>query len=187
MPLMSPDRFEVAMHRPNSFAEALHASGPFSAHVDKLALYGRFVGAWSFDAKRWTDEGKLLTGRGEIHFGWALEGRAIQDVWILPARDAGPSPELGPWKFYGTTLRVYDPGIDAWHILWSDPRTQYYSRQTGRSDGADIVQLGSDDSGTRTRWRFTEISDHSFRWLGERASDEGDWHLQVEFLARRIA
>jgi hypothetical protein len=30
-----------------------------------------------------------------------LQGRAIQDVWILPD------------FFYGTTLRVYDPGIAA--------------------------------------------------------------------------
>lgn len=175
------------MHHQDGFIEALQAQAPFAMHADRLALYGRFVGAWFFDARRWTDDGKLLTGRGEIQFGWTLEGRAIQDVWILPARDAGPSPELGPWTFYGTTLRIYDPGIDAWHILWSDPRTQYHSRQTGRADGADIVQIGSDDSGARTRWRFTEITDESFRWLGERADGDGGWRLQVEFLARRIA
>jgi hypothetical protein len=23
-------------------------------------------------------------GKGEIHFGWVLEGRAIQDVWMTP-------------------------------------------------------------------------------------------------------
>ncbi|TIL41051.1 MAG: hypothetical protein E5Y87_03330, partial [Mesorhizobium sp.] len=68
----------------------------------------------------------MLTGRGEVHFGWVLEGRAIQDVWILPARNTGAQSSLGKWSFYGTTLRVYDPGIDAWHIFWSDPRTQYY-------------------------------------------------------------
>ncbi len=115
------------------------------------------------------------------------EGRAIQDVWILPARDGETSPELGAWTFYGTTLRIYDPNIDGWHILWSDPRTQFYSQQTGRAEGADIVQIGGDSSGTRTRWRFTEITDTSFRWLGERAGEEGSWHLQVEFQARRIA
>jgi len=44
--------------------------------------------------------------------------------------------------FYGTTLRVYDPGIDAWHILWSDPLKQLYRRQIGRARGQDIVQEG---------------------------------------------
>jgi len=174
------------MQKKNSFAEALHAASPFGEHAGKLELYGRFVGAWTFDATRWTDDGKVLSGRGEVHFGWALEGRAIQDVWILPARDAGPSPELGPWTFYGTTLRIYDPTIDAWHILWSDPRTQYYGRQIGRAEGTDVVQVGDDGSGARTRWRFTEITDDSFRWLGERLDDDGEtWRLQVEFLARR--
>jgi hypothetical protein len=24
--------------------------------------------------------------KGEAHFGWALEGRAVQDVWMMPRR-----------------------------------------------------------------------------------------------------
>ena len=75
-----------------------------------------------------------------------LEGRAIQDVWIMPR------------FFYGTTLRVYDPDIDAWHILWSDPLKQRYRRQIGRAHGDDIVQEGNDDTGAAVRWSFTEIT-----------------------------
>ena len=75
-----------------------------------------------------------------------LEGRAIQDVWILPG------------VFYGTTLRVYDPALDAWHILWSDPLKQYYMRQIGRARGNDIVQEGKTDDGVAARWSFTEIT-----------------------------
>ena len=57
---------------------------------------------------------------------------------------------------YGTTLRIYDPGIDAWHIIWSDPVKQYYSRQIGRARGTDIVQEGVDADGTHVRWTFTD-------------------------------
>jgi hypothetical protein len=115
------------------------------------------------------------TGRGEIHAGWALEGRAIQDVWILPG------------FFYGTTLRIYDPGIDAWHILWSDPLKQLYGRQIGHARGSDIVQDGKDDTGSAVRWSFTEITPDSFRWLGERSPDGGaNWHRQAEFFAHRV-
>lgn len=39
------------MSQASSFAEALHADGPAPDHAEKLNLYGRFVGAWSFDAK----------------------------------------------------------------------------------------------------------------------------------------
>jgi hypothetical protein len=103
-----------------------------------------------------------------------LEGRAIQDVWILPG------------VFHGTTLRVYDPRSNAWHILWSDPLHQYYSRQVGRPEGRDIVQIGRNDSGELTRWSFRDITPDSFRWLGERSTDDGaTWQLQAEFHARR--
>ena len=90
--------------------------------------------------------------------------------------------------FYGTTLRVYDPGIDAWHILWNDTLRQYYTRQIGRAKGRDIVQLGKNDAGDGVRWSFTDIIANAFRWLGEISRDGGaTWQLQAEFLARRVA
>src|SRR4029450_351806 len=82
-----------------------------------------------------------------------LQGRAIQDVWILPG------------VFHGTTLRIYDPGLEAWHILWSDPLRQFYSRQLGRAQGNDIVQIGKNDAGVTLRWSFTDITANTFRWL----------------------
>jgi hypothetical protein len=160
----------------NSLTELLLADGPAADRADKMGLYGWLIGAWEMDAVTYSDDGQRHTGRGQIRFAWALEGRAIQDVWILPG------------AFYGTTLRVYDPGIDAWHILWSDPVRQYYTRQIGRAQGADIVQLGKTDAGVPVRWSFTEITPNSFRWLGERSLDsEATWHLQAEFRARRVA
>jgi hypothetical protein len=83
-------------------------------------------------------------------------------------------------------LRVYDPGIDAWHILWNNPLTQLYTRQVGRACGADIVQEGRHESGALMRWSFTKIKPESFHWLAEVSADGGaSWRLQVEVLARR--
>jgi hypothetical protein len=157
-----------------SFIDALHAIGPAPDRVEKLRLYGRLIGDWTMDAVIDRDDGTRFHGTGTIHFGWVLEGRAIQDVWILPG------------IFHGTTLRVYDPSLDAWHILWSDPQRQFYARQIGRAAGPDIVQLGSDDKGTPLRWRFTDITPDTFLWIGERSSDGGTtWQHQTEFHARR--
>ena len=160
-----------------SFAQALHTAKPAADRADKMALYGWLIGHWEMDSVVHQDDGTQAPGpRGEIHFGWVLEGRAIQDVWNLPG------------VFHGTTLRVYDPGLDAWHILWSDPLKQYYARQIGRARGNDIVQEGKDESGTPTRWSFTEITGETFHWLGERSPDGGaSWQLQIEFFARRVA
>src|SRR6185295_17917747 len=160
----------------SSFANALHSDAPASDRAGKMGLYGWLIGRWEFDATVTLDDGAQHKGKGEIHFAWVLEGRAIQDVWILPG------------VFYGTTLRVYDPGLDTWHILWNDPLRQYYTRQIGRAQGRDIVQLGKNDAGDDIRWSFTDITANSFRWLGERSRDAGaTWQLQAEFLVRRVA
>jgi hypothetical protein len=158
-----------------SFDTALHADGPAADRAGKMQLYGWLIGNWEMDATVHADDGTTHKGQGQIHFAWVLEGRAIQDVWILPG------------VFYGSTLRVYDPGLDAWHILWSDPVRQYYTRQLGRARGRDIVQEGRNDAGDQIRWSFTDITANSFRWLGERSLDAGaTWQLQAEFLARRV-
>jgi len=159
-----------------SFGDALHSKSADAASADKMKLYAWLIGDWTFDATVNRDDGTPHRGIGQIHFGWVLEGRAIQDVWILPG------------VFYGTTLRVYDPGIDAWHILWSDPLRQVYTRQLGRAQGSDIVQLGKNDAGDAVRWSFADIAPDSFRWAGEHSRDGGrTWRLQAEFLARRAA
>jgi hypothetical protein len=158
-----------------SFVDALHSKSPAADRADKMKLYGWLIGDWTFDAVVNRDDGTRHRGVGEIHFGWVLEGRAMQDVWILPG------------VFYGTTLRVYDPTLDAWHILWNDPVRQYYSRQIGRAQGSDIVQLGKNDAGETLRWSFTQITPDSFRWTGERSRDDGKtWQLQADYHARRI-
>jgi hypothetical protein len=158
-----------------TFVDALHSSGPAADRADKMQLYGRLIGDWTMDGVVHLDDGTQHRATGEIHFGWVLEGRAIQDVWAFPS------------IFYGTTLRIYDPALDAWHILWSDPLRQFYTRQIGRAQGNDIVQIGKNDAGESVRWSFTEITPPSFHWIGERSRDDGKtWQLQAEFFARRI-
>jgi hypothetical protein len=161
---------------PTSFDTALHAAGPAPDRAAQMDLYGWLVGSWDMDAVVHLDDGTTHRGRGEVHAGWVLDGRAIQDVWILPG------------VFHGTTLRVYDPGRDAWHIVWSDPLRQYYGRQLGRARDGGIVQHGSNDAGETTRWSFSDITPGSFRWRGERSRDSGaTWQLQAEFVLRRVA
>lgn len=162
----------LALHE---FTDVLCAGLPFPALSEKLSLYGQFIGKWKMDAVIYDASGnKTHTGKGSIYFNWILEGKAIQDVWILPD------------VFYGTTLRIYDPAIDAWHILWIDPGKQSYPNQIGRAIENNIVQVGKDSKGDILRWSFTEITHNSFHWLGEKSEDNGDtFQLQVEFFAKR--
>ena len=174
-----------------SFADVLHSAAPAPDRAEKLKLYAFLVGRWDTDLVAHAEDGTIHKSRGEIHAGWVLEGRAIQDVWMTPPRaerDAAKPlrqlPVTGSW--YGTTLRIYDPKLDAWHILWNDPATNVFTRQIGRADGDGIVQIGTVAPGVKLRWRFTEIKADSFRWLGEISRDDGKtWRLQVEVLAKR--
>ena len=170
-----------------SMPEALAAPRANEALAAKLQLYGRFVGSWTVDIDHLGLGGPRRRAEGEWHFGWALDGKAIQDVWIFPARHLrGAAPE--PWYRFGTTLRWYDPAIDAWHILYLEPGHCFELHQLGRAQGEEIVQLGEHASGLLRRWRFVEITKDSFRWLGEASWDKGGrWALELEMRARRIA
>ncbi len=177
--------------KPSELITALHSGGPASEHAERLNLYGQFTGDWHADVVTHAPDGMRHQGQLEIHFGWILQGRAIQDVWILPPRKQRrdgmpPMPVAGNW--YGTTIRVYDPALDAWRIYWIDPATNYYRQQIGRKQGADIVQEGTTETGQLTRWSFTEITPTSFHWKGEASFDKGgSWRLLVEVFARRAS
>ena len=171
-----------------SFKEVLHAQAPAPDRASELGLYAFLIGSWTTRIVT-HDNGTTHEGAGEIHAGWILEGRAIQDVWMIPRREqrtpaTPPLPIAGNW--YGTTLRVFDPSLAAWRILWTDPATNNFVRQIGRADGGDIVQEGEHVNGTAMRWRFTKITPASFHWIGEFMRDEGGpWERQVEVFAAR--
>ena len=154
-------------------AKVLLAAGPFAGNAEKLKLYGRLEGSWTMQARLQPEPGKFVEAEGTIVFGWVLGGRAVQDVWDLRG------------FFYGTTLRIYDPEIDAWHILWNEPVRQYYTHLIGRVCGEEIVQTGKNKEGRDIRWRFTEMTDNTFRWFGEVMNPDGSWFRQSDIRARR--
>lgn len=172
----------------SSFAQVLHADGPDPSLGSKLELYGWLVGQWAMDVTTFPEDGTTHQGRGEIHAGWILQGRAIQDVWMIPRRQdrrPGIEPLPGAGNWYGSTLRIYDPALDAWRILWNDPQTNFSTHQIGRAHGENIVQTGPDPRGGTMRWTFSEITPYSFRWTGERAPDGKTWRREVDIHARR--
>jgi hypothetical protein len=90
-------------------------------------------------------------------------------------------------NMYGTTLRVWDPSIQAWRITWINPVSGHREEQVGRRSSKDIVQMSTRPDGTTTRWMFTEITPHSFHWVGEALQPDGKtWKLEGEFRANRV-
>lgn len=172
----------------NSFAEGLIASGPAPEHRDALMLYGQFVGDWTTETTEFLPDGAKRMSQWDARFQWVLEGRAIQDIWITPPRSEGSVAWHEEGNRYSTTLRVYDPKIDAWNIIWINPPNALIIRQLARKVGDEIVQLADlDPSGAVSRWVFRDITRDSFRWCNERSSSNGhEWKLVQEMQARRV-
>ncbi len=163
---------------PLNVFELLASSGPFPGLEDKLMLYGRFVGSWDLRVAWFKPTGTTISGRGEWHFAWILGGRGIQDVLFASG---------APRHEFGTSLRCYDPVIDAWRITWMHPAGDEYAHLIGRESGDRIVQAGvGSEPDQVVRWTFVDIEADSFRWLSEISRDDGvSWFLEQEIQAAR--
>jgi hypothetical protein len=177
----------MTTHR--SFLEVFPSVGRSPEIPPADDLYGWLIGGWNLDVAVYDDTGNVQQTKGEAHFSWVLDGRAVQDVFINPRRsDRVPEPPKVGSNWYGSTVRVYDPAIQAWRITWLNPANGTRAELIGRRQGKDIVQEGKYSGEIPIRWSFTDITPHSFRWLGERlGADSLNWQLQVEFQARRLA
>lgn len=163
----------------------LHADGPLPEHAGRLMLFGQFVGGWDLQVTNYEHGGAVSSSyTGEVHFGWVLGGRGIQDVWMGPAR-AERERTGAPLVMYGTTVRIYDASIDAWRVAWL-AASGYQATLVARQKGEEIVLQGHEPDGRPMRWIFSEITPSSFRWRDEVSEDEGGiWWMQQEMRARR--
>jgi hypothetical protein len=167
----------------------LVATGRSPEIPDHADAYGWLIGSWELKVLRyWAIDVASRGVRGEAHFAWVLEGRAVQDVWIMPPRSQRDGELAKNMNMCGTTLRVWDPSIQAWRINWFNPAGDHYEVQIGRWSGKDVVQIGTRPDGTPTRWMFTDITPSSFHWLGEALEADGkSWKLEGEFQAARLS
>jgi hypothetical protein len=175
------------VERRSDFFSLLAASARAPEIPESADVYGWLCGSWDLDVVCY--RGVNVTGqglRGEVHAARVLEGRAVQDVWIMPRSDESRPDADRTMNMYGTTLRSWDASVQAWRIAWTNPVRGHHEEQVGRWNGKDILQEGSRGDGTRTRWTFTEITADSFHWRGEaRYPNEETWRLEAEFLAKR--
>ena len=163
--------------------DVLGAAGPDPAYETELQTFGRFVGSWDLECTEYAADGTTTTLPGEWHFGWVLDGRAVQDVWILPSRRARAQGDGEPVE-WGTAVRFYDPALGAWRVNWSGPgRGRSHAFIARERDGEIVLEGGDDDA--RLRWTFSEITADTFHWRNEILEPGGDWRLQQEMRVRR--
>jgi hypothetical protein len=160
--------------------KGLLSDAPDHELKEKLMLFGQFVGDWKINAQWFESDGSTLKGKGEVHFGWVLDGRAIQDVWMK--HEADP-PRLVSAR---TTIRFYDPKIDAWQCVWVAPLSGTVRTFLARQVGDEIVLEGTTEDGHPERWIYSEIRSHSFQWRAlESRDNRKTWKLTEEMLIQR--
>jgi hypothetical protein len=166
---------------------ALTASARSPGIPESADAYGWLIGSWDLEVRHYGEDVTGLGLRGEAHFSWALEGRAVQDVWIMPRRPERSATLDQTRNTYGTTLRVWDPAIQAWRVTWINPVSGRRDELVGRWSGNRVVQIGTNAAGRPIRWIFSEITPDSFRWTGEALEPDGEtWKLEGEFRATRV-
>jgi hypothetical protein len=165
--------------------EGLAANGPHADYAGKLMLFGQFVGDWEVDFTVHGPDSSKQSVKAEWHFAWVLDGRAIQDVFIVPRRT---DRENSNWtrQDYGTCLRFYDPSLDAWRVVWISPLHGEILTFHAAQVGDEIVLEGKDLDDTPMRWIFSNITANSFHWRRVFSTDGGvTWQLRKEMSARR--
>ncbi len=180
---------------PAAMLDALSAPGPAPHLARELAQFGRFVGSWDLDVVYYADDGSVRRRvAGEWHFGWALEGRAVVDVWTVPPRaerDAAGTgagaADAAPGE-YGATLRFYDARLGAWRSTWHGPVHGIVWPFVAREVGDEMVLERTDEAGALVRWIFSNIEADRFRWRAVESADGGaTWRVRQTMAAARRA
>ncbi|NRQ32196.1 hypothetical protein HII36_10160 [Nonomuraea sp. NN258] len=167
-----------------SLSEVLFSEGPRPEAARELAFFGRLVGSWHVAVTNHHEDGdEELTG--EWHFGWVLDGRAVQDVWLAPTRAerARTGDRSGEW---GATLRFYDERSRRIRSTWIGPGRGWVMPFVAREQGAEMVLEGVFDE-VHTRWIFSDVERDTFRWRAAESADGGrTWRVRQSMIATRV-
>ena len=159
---------------------ALAASRPHPSLGNEARAFDRLVGVWDCDFSFRLADGRVRHKKGELLFGWVMDGRAIQDLWI--GYPTGDQKE----RTIGTTIRFFDSALKQWRVVFVNPQFNYVVTTQGGLEGERIVLRGLDSDGLPIRWTFSEMKPESFHWQGEKSRDGGKtWMVEEDHHMKR--
>lgn len=154
----------------------LQAVGPHPSLGEQAQVFGRFVGVWDGEYTEFSKDGKTIHSSGEWIFGWIMDGRAIQDLFIIHPSAARKE------RYIGTTVRYFEPKSGTWSVTFIDPENGSVASFTGGAvEDGRIVLHSQNKDGKESRWSFDEIRPDSWVFRDEETSDGGKtWRLREE-------
>lgn len=155
----------------------LNSNNPDPSIKEELRLFGQFVGDWDIVEDKLLKDGKWIAYSGELHWGWILDGKAVQDVWIFNGEND---------SYKGTTVRFYDASIDAWHSIWLSPAKGIVRNFIGRKEGDEIVLELLNPGDSRIQWVFYDICRDTFKWQSRESGNGGkEWIITEKMIIKR--
>jgi hypothetical protein len=150
--------------------DLLHSSHAAKDRVEAMSLYGQLTGKWEIAVAYIPKEGAKRFASGEWEFGYALEGRAVIDIWQIPSRKEAEI--IGSSVECGLCVRVYDPVLELWKFTFHGPLYRTTINMLAYKIGNEIIQemfAGRDI----VRWIFHDIRKETFLWKATRSTDGG--------------
>jgi hypothetical protein len=145
-------RKSLAADRRLDMIAALKAMGPHPSLGDRAKVFGGLIGTWDVEYTDFNKDGTITHRSGEFIVGWVMDGRAIQDFWIVYPSGARKDREVY------TDLHYYDPKSGAWPTTFIDPEHVSVARFVGGAVGDDRIVLDTQDfDGMNIRWSFNDI------------------------------
>ena len=161
------------------FSKNLHGSIP-----ENRDIFGKFIGEWSLELTITNLNGISVQHKGEWHFHRILQGRAIQDVWIIPNLNSIDGNEFHE---YGTTVRTYNANTKKWKAVWVGPiQNQFFVFDIDDNNEA-IILTETNNPKLEMKWSFFDIFPNSFQWKSEiRIKETGNWFTNYYMKLTRI-
>jgi hypothetical protein len=166
-------------------ADLMVSDAPRPEYAEAFRPFAPLIGSWDLDVS-WYDEDGAITRqtKGEWHFAWALDGRAVADIWITPSRAARATDGDGEW---GLTIRIHDPELNAFRSTWMGPKNAFVMTFIGHTSENSITLDSREPLAAKTRWIFTDISETGFHWRNEDEDESGRILVRQRFTATRPA
>ena len=161
---------------PGDLAKVLQASQPEATLRQAAAAVDRLVGDWSVDYVDIAKDGKATRRTGRFVVRWVLDGRAVEDVWIVD-----PSGTRKEREVY-TDVRYFDPNLRTWKAVFFDPEHASVASFTGESGGDGLILHSPDLGAPDSRWSFINVRADSMVFRDEASDDGGkSWRLRSEY------
>lgn len=145
---------------------------PANTKVPQSALLDRLVGTWDVSYEFVDKAGNARTNRGQVHYNWILEGKALQEIWTSDSESKEPRP-------FGTTINFYDPKRQRWTAVWVYPSQGETFQVSGGEVNGSFVLTGHDQSGALQRWSTSIVESDAVVGRFDISYDEGKTWREV--------